>query len=207
MPVEQTVRLPGSLPLTGAAGLPVNGLAAHQGLSLPPLSPGSVLSVIGVAERSARRVRRAAGPAPRPERGRPPRDHDLLRALGADLVVPRGGSAEETVAAYRRALPEGAEVVVDAAVPRRTGARHRPGRRPPRPPPSVRSARGPGHHLPPGAGDGPPRAPRGLTELVRPAAEGAIALRTAAVLPPEEAATAHERPAAGGVRGRWLIAF
>ena len=51
------------------------------------------------------------------------------------------------------------------------------------------------------------RAPAKLASLARLVEEGKLELRVADRLPPERAAEAHERLAAGGVRGRLVLTF
>ncbi|MBR7674067.1 zinc-binding dehydrogenase, partial [Streptomyces daliensis] len=139
-------------------------------------------------------------------------DERLLKQLGAEILVPRevqpgNGESADLADRYRRAVPEGVDAVVDAAVVGdpilgavRDGGQIvtcRPGR--------LALERGITQHEAnvlayPGKTDA-------LAELAALAAEGTLTVRTASVLPPERVCEAHWRLAGGGVRGRQLIAF
>ncbi|SOD85159.1 NADP-dependent oxidoreductase [Streptomyces sp. Ag109_G2-15] len=208
VPADQVAALPDTLPLVEAAGLPMNALTAHQALDLADLAPGATVAVTGAAgalggyavQLAAQRGLRVVADA-RDE------DRDLVLGLGAHTVVPRHADPQDTVAAYRAALPHGADAVVDAAV---LGAA------------ALDIVADGGHLVRCRPYDLP--APRGivlhqafvvahpdkagaLRELVGLAALGALSLRTADRFAPEEAAEAHRRLEKGGVRGRQLIVF
>ncbi|GAA1909015.1 NADP-dependent oxidoreductase [Streptomyces sodiiphilus] len=205
VPAEDTALVPRRLSLTDAAGLPMNGLTAHQALRRLDLPPGSTLAVTGgagalggfVVQLAARRGLRVVAEAA-------PDDEPLLKWLGAETVVPRGG---DPARAYRTAVPEGVDALVDAAVigsPALGAVRDggqvvtcRPG--------DLTMERGITRHAVnvldyPGKG-------KVLSRLAALAGEGAVVPRTASVLRPEEASEAHRRLEAGGVRGRQLLMF
>ncbi|MFI1470013.1 NADP-dependent oxidoreductase [Streptomyces wuyuanensis] len=208
VPADQVVRVPESVPLVDAAGLPMNGLTAHQALGLLDLPAGATLAVTGGAgalggfavqlarHRGLRVVADAYGA-----------DEALLTRLGADVVVARGATPAETAAAYRRAVPDGVDGLIDAAV---LGE------------PALSAVRDGGaivkcrpHDLPATRGirvhqafvvDHPGRA-AALAELAGLAGTGVLTPRTAEVLPPSEIARAHRLLEVGGVRGRLIVAF
>ena len=133
-----------------------------------------------------------------------PADEQLVRELGADVVVPRG---DDIAAQIRKVAPEGVDGLADGAVQRElaVGAVRDGG--------GFASVRGWG-------GDGE----RGITfhrtsvreydhradlldRLRQQAEDGTLTLRVAATYPPEDAAAAHRRLEAGGTRGRCVIVF
>ncbi|MGW7516942.1 NADP-dependent oxidoreductase [Streptomyces sp. NPDC054796] len=210
---EDTTLVPRGLDLVAAAGLPMNSLTAHQALGLLRLPAGSTLAVTGgagalggfVIQLAVHRGLRVAAEATA-------QDERLLKQLGAEILVPRevqpdNGESADLADRYRRAVPEGVDAVVDAAVVGdpilgavRDGGQIvtcRPGR--------LALERGITQHEAnvlayPGKTDA-------LAELAALAAEGTLTVRTASVLAPERVCEAHWRLAGGGVRGRQLIAF
>src|SRR5690606_1156482 len=134
-----------------------------------------------------------------------PQDEPLLKQLGAETVVPRHpGPADRSPAGgrYRRAVLEGVDALVDAAV---LGE------------PVLDAVRDGGAVVT--CRPGPLEVPRGivrhevnvmaypdkaaaLTELAALAGAGLLSVRTAALLAPSAAPQAHRRLAAGRVRRR-----
>lgn len=203
--VEDTALVPERIGLLEAASLPMNGLTAHQALLRLGLPAGSTLAVTGgagalggfVIQLAAHRGLRVVAEAA-------PRDELLLKRLGADIVIPRGG---DLAVRYRQAVPGGVDALVDAAV---IGV------------PVLGAIRDGGQIVTCRPVDLPvdrgvvrhsvnvieyPRKGRTLTELMALAGEGVLTPRVASVLRPEEAALAHRRLEEGGVRGRQLISF
>ncbi|MGM1075914.1 NADP-dependent oxidoreductase [Streptomyces sp. H28] len=206
-----TVLVPQGLDLVEAAGLPMNALTAHQALAQLALPRGASLAVTGgagalggfVIQLAAHRGLRVVADGA-------PQDEPLLKLLGAETVVPRhpGPSDPRTPGGrYRRALPEGVDALVDAAV---LGE------------PVLDAVRDGGAVVT--CRPGPLEVPRGivrhevnvmaypdkaaaLTELAALAGAGLLSVRTAALLAPSAAPQAHRRLAAGGVRGRQLLVF
>jgi NADPH:quinone reductase-like Zn-dependent oxidoreductase len=138
-----------------------------------------------------------------------PADVPLIRSFGARHVVPRG---EPMAAAVRDRYPDGVDAVLDAALlgPAVIGAVRDGGQLL-----AVRPYQGPGENG---------RAERDITvrlvivgqhlheghriaELAALAGQGTLTLRVADVLPAAQAAEAHRRLAAGGVRGRLVLTF
>ncbi|MBD0672953.1 NADP-dependent oxidoreductase [Streptomyces sp. CBMA156] len=185
-----------------AATLPLNGLTADQALDLLGLPAGSTVLVTGAAgavggfvvELAALRGLRVVALAG-------PDDEQLVRGLGAEWFVPR--TAPDLAAAVRELVPGGVDGAVDAAL---LGVR------------ALGAVRGRGAFVAVAAGSAPP-ALRGirvtnvwitadgpaLTRLSALAADGRLTLRVADTLPLEQAADAHRRQEAGGLRGRLVL--
>ncbi|MBO4253536.1 NADP-dependent oxidoreductase [Streptomyces griseorubiginosus] len=208
VPRDQVVAAPRGLDLRDVAGLPMNGLTAHLALSLLDLPQGSTLAVTGApGALGGYAVQLAKHRGLRVVADATESDRELVRGLGADVVVPRAATPAELVGAYRGALPEGADAVVDAAIlgAPALGIVRDGGRLAKCRPYELASERGiivlsvqvPGH----------PDKRSALEELAGLAEKGVLTLRTAAVLAPEQAPEAHRRLEAGGVRGRLILAF
>ncbi len=181
-----------------AATLPLNALTAAQALDLVAtgtlLVTGAAGAVGGyaVALAHARKLRvvAVAGTA----------DEAQVRAFGADEFVPRGPALADRV---RALVPGGVDAVLDTAL---LGLD------------ALDAVRGGGEFVAFAAGAAPIPL-RGvrvrgvwiradgtrLAELARLAAEGVLPLRVADVLPLADARSAHERLAAGGLRGRLVL--
>lgn len=209
VPAESVAALPAGRDFASAATLPMNGLTAWQALDRLALAPGASLVVTGaagavggyaveLAKHAGLQVIADAAPA----------DRDLVRALGADIVVDRGA---ETVTQIRAHFPGGVDGVVDGALLRdRITPVIRPGGayaalRPerlnggvvPRPGLTV-------HEIMVGADIREKDRLDRLSELV---ASGVLTLRVADLLPAERASEAHRRLEKGGVRGRIVLEF
>ena len=114
LPAESVVRVPAGASDAEAATLPMNGLTTVQALDLLSLEPGQVLAVTGAAGAvggDAVQLGRAAGLRVIADASQ--QDEQLVKDLGADLVVRRGPEFAERV---RAAVPEGADGLVDAAL-------------------------------------------------------------------------------------------
>ncbi|GAA3764780.1 NADP-dependent oxidoreductase [Salinactinospora qingdaonensis] len=205
VPAEALARIPDDMGFAAAATIPMNGLTVRQAFDKLELPAGATLVVTGAAGavggyavelgvRQGLRVIADAGPA----------DEELVRRLGADVVVPRGAGM---VAAIRAAAPEGVDGLIDAAV---IGG------------PVLEAVRDGGRVAAVRPFDSD--VERGITvdlvlvvdemhegeklqELVDLAARGELTLRVARVLPVEEAAEAHRQLEAGGTRGRLVLSF
>lgn len=129
-----------------------------------------------------------------------PADEQLLHALGVEIVVPRSATPARDV---RAAVPGGVDGALDAA---RLGAA------------ALDAVANRGAFVAVAAGTAPPPL-RGtrvqnvwiqhdgarLAELVRLVDEGRLALPVEKTMPLEDVARAHERLAAGGLRGRLVL--
>ncbi|MGK5683960.1 NADP-dependent oxidoreductase [Actinoplanes sp. URMC 104] len=192
------VRLPDGLDFVSAATVPLNAQTAHQGLSLVSLAmlpAGSSILVTGagggvggfatqLAVQSGFRVLAQAGHA----------DEQWVQELGAHEVVPRSVdlSTVGPVAAVFDAVPVGeaaAAAVEDRGVVVAT-----------RPTPAIVPARGVRQELQLIRHDR-----ELLADLVEQVAAGRLRTRVAATMPLTEAADAHRRVLAGGLRGKIVL--
>ncbi|MFG1881609.1 zinc-binding dehydrogenase [Micromonospora sp. NPDC049102] len=184
-----------------AATLPLIGLTAARALALTGLGAGRTLLVTGAAggvgglllELASARGIRTVAVADR-------RDEELVRGLGADWFVAR---TDRLGSAVRALVPGGVDAVVDAAVVGVTAHEALRGGgffvalvAPFAPPPS-RSTRVVVQEV---CADG-----ARLAELSALVDSGRLTLRLAHRLPLGEVATAHERLATGGLRGRVVL--
>jgi NADPH2:quinone reductase len=182
-----------------AATLPLNALTAAQALDLVETT-GTVLVTgaagaaggYAVALAHARKLRVVAVASEA--------DEAPVRAFGADEFVPRGPSLGDRV---RAVVPGGVDAALDTAL---VGLD------------ALDAVRGGGEFVAFAAGAAPIPL-RGirvrtvwiradgerLAELARLAENGTLPLRVAGTLPLTEAAAAHERLAAGGLRGRLVL--
>jgi NADPH:quinone reductase-like Zn-dependent oxidoreductase len=191
----------------------MNGLTARRALDLLGLSAGQSVAVTGgagVVGGLVIQMARAEGITVVADAS--PADEELVRSLGADLVVPRGPGVARRIL---DAVPEGVDGLVDAAV---IGSS------------AVAGAVRDGGVIVTLLGEGP-RALRPadlrrrslrtymvfvpdylddrarLDRLRSQAEAGELTMRIARVLPAEQAAEAHRLLEAGGVRGRLVLEF
>ena len=202
---DSVVRAPAGATHDEAATLPMNGLTARQSLDQLALQPGQTLAVTGAAGcYGGYVVQLAKADGLRVIADASPTDEQLVRDLGADIVVPRG---DDIAAQIRRVAPDGVDGLADGAVQNELAAGAVPDGG------GFASVRGWG-----GSGerritfhrtsvrDYDHRADL-LDRLRMQAEEGVITLRVAATYAPENAAEAHRRLEAGGTRGRCVIVF
>ena len=202
---DSVALVPHGVCLAEAATLPMNGLSARLALDTLGLRPGQTLAVTGAAGAVGGYVMQLAGAEGLRVIGdASPADVDLVKSLGADVVVERG---PDVAAAIRRQVPEGVDAVVDAAL---IG------------PPVLAAIRDGGQLIAvrPFAG----ASERSITitpvfvldyvhesaklaELARLAGEGTLTLRVASEIPAAEAALVHRQLEAGGTRGRLVLTF
>jgi NADPH2:quinone reductase len=205
LPGDSVVRAPKDTTAVEACTLPMNGLTARLALDQLGLRPGEVLAVTGaagafggyviqLAEADGLTVVADASEA----------DEQLVRDLGADVVVRRG---DDVAAQIREHFPEGVHGLADGSV---QDALVLPAVRDGGAVATVRGYRGDG-----------PRGLRVLPTLVRRVAEdrtaldrlrrqaedGVLTLRVARTFPAEQAAEAHRLLERGGVRGRLVLTF
>ncbi|WP_250555998.1 NADP-dependent oxidoreductase [Pseudonocardia lacus] len=205
---DAVAAVPDAISDAEAATLPMNGLTVASALHHMALAPGATLGVTGAAGAVggyAIQLGKVAGL--RVVADTSERDHDLVTRLGADVVVPSSRDAAAEVAAFRDAVPDGVDGLIDAAVldaaalgivcdggvlatvrfwsgPSERGVRVHPVK--------VRD------HLRDGAG---------IARLAELVLAGQLTLRVADTVPAERAAEAHRRLEAGGVRGRLVLTF
>jgi NADPH:quinone reductase-like Zn-dependent oxidoreductase len=205
LPAGSVVRAPAGASDVEAATLPMNGLTARLALDLMALRPGQVVAVTGAAGAfGGYVVQLAKADGLTVVADASEADEQLVRDLGADVVVRRG---DDVAARIRERFPDGVDGLADGAVQDalvldavREGGRVT----------TVRGYRGDGR---PGVEVLPVLVRRvaedresldGLREL---AEKGAVTLRVARTFPAEEAAEAHRVLARGGVRGRLVLTF
>ena len=199
------VPAPSGVSYAEACTLPMNGLTARQSLDLLELKPGQSIGVTGAAGAYGGYVIQLAKVegltviADAAER-----DWDLVSSLGADIIVARGPDVGKR---FREHFPEGVDGLADGAVLNEEAV------------PAVRNG-------------GAFTAVRGfqgtsernirfaptwvrtydkeyekLDQLRQLVEAGKLTLRVADILPPEQAALAHQRLESGGTRGRLVIDF
>ena len=202
---RSVVRAPAGTTHVEACTLPMNGLTARLSLDLLGLSRGQTIAVTGAAGAYGGylvQLAKAEGLTVIADASE--RDEELVSSLGADIVVRRG---DDVASRIREHFPDGVDGLADGAVLKelvipavRDGGAFT----------SVRGFQGVAQR---GIGftttfvreyDGEFEK---LDRLRQQVENGAIALRVAATYPPERAAEAHRRLAAGGTRGRIVIQF
>jgi len=202
--------VPDGWSLTEAATLPMNGMTVRTALDMLGLPPGATLAVTGSAGIVGQYVIQLGRHAGLTVIGdAKPEDEALCQSFGAHHVVSRG---EAMAAAVRELYPDGVDAVIDAAL---LGPSVLPAVRDGGQLLVVRPYAGP-------AEDG--KAERDITvqlvmvgrhlhegdriaELADLVGKGVLTLRVAEALPADQAAEAHRRLAAGGVRGRLVLTF
>ena len=202
---DSVVRAPAGASHAEASTLPMNGLTARQSLDQLALQPGQTLGVTGAAGcYGGYVVQLAKAEGLRVIADASAADEQLVRDLGADIVVPRGDDISEQI---RRVAPEGVDGLADGAVQNElaVGAIRDGG--------AYAAVRGWG-----GTGE------RGinfhvtsvrtydhradlLDRLRQQTEDGQLTLRVYQTYPAARAADAHARLEAGGARGRCVIVF
>jgi NADPH:quinone reductase-like Zn-dependent oxidoreductase len=205
VPADSVVAVPDGISLTEAATLPMNGLTARLALDLLGLGPGETLAVTGAAGAvGGYTIQLGVADGLRVIADALPKDSELVRGLGAGVVVPRG---PEVAAAIRLATGDGADALVDAAV---MGPPALPAVRDGGQLAAVRPFRGETERsvtvIPVWVGDYLHEQDK-LAGLAGLAAAGRITLRVARTMPAGQAAEAHRLLEAGGVRGRLVLTF
>jgi len=205
LPAESVTRAPAGSSHAEASTLPMNGLTARLSLDLLGLQPGQTLAVTGAAGAYGGymvELAKVAGLTVIADASEA--DTELVRALGADVVLPRG---DDFAARVRALYPDGVDGLADGSVQNELviGAVRDGG--------AFTSVRG---------FIGPPqrdiaftatlvtkywREHAELDELRVLAEQGALTLRVAGVHPADRAAEAHRLLEAGGIRGRQIIEF
>lgn len=207
LPQASVVAAPAGASAAQAATLPMNAMTALLSLRQLDLPPGATLAVTGAVGAYGGYVVQLAEDAgltvvADAKEG----EEALVAALGADHVLPRGAGF---AAAVRERFPDGVDALADGAVQgEQVSAAVRDGgamaviRGWDGEVPDVRERAITVHRTWVGRVAEDTAALQRLGDL---AASGALTLRVADVLPMEQAATAHERLAAGGVRGRMVL--
>jgi NADPH:quinone reductase-like Zn-dependent oxidoreductase len=202
---DSLARAPAGVTHAEASTLPMNGLTARLSLNELALRPGQTLAVTGAAGcYGGYVVQLAKAEGLRVIADASSADEQLVRDLGADIVVRRG---DDIAAQIRKVAPDGVDGLADGAVQNELalGAVRDGG--------AFASVRGWG-----GNGERGIRFYRtmvrnydhraDLLDRLRQQTEaGLITLRVAATYTAEQAAEAHRRLEAGGTRGRCVIVF
>lgn len=205
VPADSAVRVPAGATDAEASTLPMNGLTARLALDVLGLPAGAVLAVTGSAGAFGGYVvelAKADGLTVVADASEA--DEELVRRLGADVVVRRG---EGFAAGVRSHFPDGVDGAADGALMHESlAAAVKDGGTIV----TVRGYKGSGERgirFHPILVSEYSRSRDNLDRLRQQAEAGEVTLRVADVLPKEEAAEAHRRMEAGGVRGRLVIAF
>jgi len=202
---DQLAQVPGGWSLTEAATLPMNGMTVRAALDMLALPAGATFAVTGsagIVGQYAIQLGRHEGLTVIGDAK--PEDTALIESFGANHVVERGPGM---AAAVRALYPGGVDAVIDAAL---LGPAVLPAVRDGGQLLAVRPFQGEterdikiqlvqvGQHLHEG---------RRIAELADLVGEGVLTLRVADALPAAQAAEAHRRLEAGGVRGRLVLTF
>jgi NADPH:quinone reductase-like Zn-dependent oxidoreductase len=205
LPADSVVRAPKGADAVAAATLPMNGLTARLALDLMALQPGQVLAVTGAAGAFGGYVVQLAKADGLPVvADASESDEALVKELGADVVVRRGDDVADRIRAH---FPDGVDGLADGSV---QDALVLPAVKDGGAVATVRGYRGDGT-----------RDLRVFPTLVRRIAQdraaldrlrqqtedGVLTLRVAETFPAEQAAEAHRKLEAGGVRGRLVLTF
>jgi NADPH:quinone reductase-like Zn-dependent oxidoreductase len=205
LPARSVVKAPAGASDAAASTLPMNGLTAVAALDLLGLRPDQVLAVTGAAGAFGGYVvqlAKVAGLTVVADASEA--DEDLVRALGAEIVVRRGPDFADEV---RKHFPDGVDGLADGALLDETAA---PAVSDGGAMATVRGYLGDGRR---GLRIMPVRVRKygeaweELDRLRQLAEEGRVTLRVAETFPAERAADAHRRFEAGGVRGRLVLLF
>jgi NADPH:quinone reductase len=205
LPGGSVVRAPAGTDAVAAATLPMNALTARLALDQMALQPGQVVAVTGAAGAFGGYVVQLAkadgltvvGDAKES-------DEDLLRSLGADVVVRRGDDVADRI---REHFPEGLDGLADGAV---QDALVLPAVKDGGAVATVRGYRGDGSRdlrVFPTLVRRVAQDRAALDRLRQQAEDGVLTLRVARTFPVEKAADAHRMLEAGGVRGRLVLTF
>jgi NADPH:quinone reductase-like Zn-dependent oxidoreductase len=205
LPGDSVVPAPASAGAVAASTLPMNALTARLALDQMALRPGEVLAVTGAAGAfGGYVVQLAKADGLTVVADASEADEQLVRELGADVVVRRGDDVADRI---RERFPEGVDGLADGAV---QDALVLPAVRDGGAVATVRGYRGDGQR---GVRMYPTLVRRvaqdrpALDRLRRQAEDGVLTLRVAATYPAEQAAEAHRQLEKGGVRGRLVLTF
>jgi NADPH2:quinone reductase len=201
LPASALAHAPEDVDPVAAATLPINGITASLALEAVDLPPSGTVLVTGAAGAvGGFAVELAAGRGHQVIAVARSSDEDLARSLGAKHFI---AASDDIAARVRTVVPGGVDAVVDAAslgadVIAAVADR---GRFAAVLAPAAPSAqRGITVHTVQQAPDG-----ERLADLVAQVRAGRLTLRVADTYPFEQAAVAHERFAAGGLRGRLVL--
>jgi len=202
---DSVVRAPKGATAVEACTLPMNGLTARLALDHMALRPGQVLAVTGAAGAfGGYVVQLAKADGLTVVADASEADEQLVRDLGADLVVRRG---DDVAARIREHFPDGVDGLADGSV---QDALVLPAVRDGGAVATVRGYRGDGQR---GLRVFPTRVYQlaedraALDRLRQQVEDGVLTLRVARTFPAEQGAEAHRTLEGGGVRGRLVLTF
>jgi NADPH2:quinone reductase len=205
LPARSIARVPAGVGDVEASTLPMNGLTARLALDRMALQPGQVLAVTGAAGAFGGYVVQLAKTegltvvADAAEA-----DEALVRGLGADVVVRRG---DDVAARIRELYPDGVDGLADGSV---QDAAVLPAVKDGGVVTTVRGYRGNGERdlrvFPVMVREYAENA-EALDRLREQVEKGELTLRVAQAYDAADAAEAHRRLEAGGVRGRLVLTF
>jgi NADPH:quinone reductase-like Zn-dependent oxidoreductase/predicted MFS family arabinose efflux permease len=204
-PAVSVVHAPAGVAPTTAATLAMNALTARLALDTLALVPGQTVAVTGAAGAfGGYVVQLAKADGLRVVADAAAQDRALVESLGADIIVERG---DEVATAIRAVAGTGVDGLVDGSNQRELllGAVRDGGGLI-----SVRGWDGPGERgvtVTPVFVASVAKDTAMLERLRDQVEQGVLTLRVADVLPAEQAAEAHRRYEAGGVRGRLVLDF
>jgi NADPH2:quinone reductase len=205
LPGDSVVRAPTGATAVEASTLPMNGLTARMALDRMALQPGQVLAVTGAAGAFGGYViqlAKADGLTVVADASEA--DEQLVRELGADVVVRRG---HDVAARIREHIPNGVDGLADGSVQNQLVL---PAVKDGGAVATVRGYRGDGQR---GVRVLPNRVSRAaedraaLDRLRQQAEDGVLTLRVARTFPSAQAAEAHRQLERGGIRGRLVLVF
>ncbi|MBP2389954.1 NADP-dependent oxidoreductase [Aeromicrobium fastidiosum] len=205
LPAEQVVAAPAGADDAAASTLLMNALTARLALDELAVPAGGTVAVTGAAGSfGGYVVQLAKADGLRVVADAKEGEEDLVRELGADIVVTRG---DDVAANIRAAVPEGVDGLADGSVQiDQTLAAIKDGGALA----TIRGWEGPGERdisvhpiwVFPAIGHTDQ-----LDRLRQQAEDGTLTLRVARTFPAEQAAEAHKLLAGGGVRGRIVLDF
>jgi NADPH:quinone reductase-like Zn-dependent oxidoreductase len=205
LPGNSVVPAPAGTDAVAASTLPMNALTARLALDHLGLQPGQVLAVTGAAGAfGGYVVQLAKADGLTVVADASEADEELVRGLGADVVVRRGDDVAQRI---REVYPDGVDGLADGAV---LDALVLPAIRDGGSLATVRGYRGDGQR---GIEVHPTLVRRvaedrpALDRLRQQTEDGVLTLRVARTFPVEQAAEAHRVLEAGGVRGRLVLVF
>ena len=205
LPAGSVARVPAGADAVAASTLPMNGLTARLALDQLGLRAGQVLAVTGAAGAfGGYVVQLAKADGLTVVADASAADEQLVRGLGADVVVRRGDDVADRI---REHFPDGVDGLADGSV---QDALVVPAVKDGGAVATVRGYRGDGQ---PGVRFFPTLVRRvaedraALDRLRQQVEDGVLTLRVARARPAEEAAEAHRELARGGVRGRLVLTF
>jgi NADPH:quinone reductase-like Zn-dependent oxidoreductase len=205
LPAGSIARVPSGASDAAASTLPMNGLTARLALDKMQLGAGQVLAVTGAAGAyGGYVVQLAKADGLTVVADASEADEQIVRELGADVVVRRGDDVAERI---RKEFPDGVDGLADGSV---QDALVLPAVRDGGAVATVRGYRGDGQR---GLRVFPTLVRKvaqdraALDRLRQQAEDGVLTLRVNRALPAEEAAEAHRLLARGGIRGRLVLTF